>query len=329
MKKNNHKSFCKICGAVAKPWIKDLFDDRHGYPGLFEIWRCPKCGFGQTLPQLSSKDIAKVYAKYYPRHNFDINTVKKEDYVVKDRDKLWRKGLLTNCQYWVKPNSKVLDVGCGLGFSLLELLSLNCEPFGIDPDKNADKIAKKFKLHFHRGFIEDKPFGKEQFDYILGSQVLEHTNDPLSFLKTVKSRLKLGGQIILSFPNANSLSEKLFGKNWLHWHLPYHLNFFSKKSVEVLADRAGLKIVQIETTTPNMWTNLQLRRLLLTPQVGQKDEFWEGGHPGLEAGISGPKAWLNFYLKKGFLFLENWNLINRFIDNLGWGDSFVVVFERL
>ena len=110
---------------------------------------------------------------------------------------------MMNGQYLVRPKSTVLDVGCGLGYSLLELESMKCKAYGIDPDKNAFKLAKKFKLNFKVGFITDNPFKNIKFDYILANQVLEHTNNPNEFVKACAQKLNNRGKIILSFPNTN------------------------------------------------------------------------------------------------------------------------------
>lgn len=307
---------CKICGSRLKLWYKKLFDDRHGYPGYFDVLKCTICGFAQTKPQIKENSIKKLYKDYYPRKNLDLKNIKSQDFKENHRFKFWRKGLLINCHYLVKPKSDVLDVGSGVGYSLLWLKNQGCNAYGIDPDANALRLAKKFKLNFHWGLIADNPFGNKKFDYITGSQVIEHTKDPIKFLVLCKQRLKPNGKIILSFPNTNSLSRILFAKSWLHWHLPYHLNHFNKKSIFLLASCVGFKIESIKTITPNMWTNLQIRRLLLKPEMGKRDVFWDGGKEG--------KKLASHPVKKVFIFLEEYNFANRLVDVLSLGESFVV-----
>jgi 2-polyprenyl-3-methyl-5-hydroxy-6-metoxy-1,4-benzoquinol methylase len=312
---------CKICGGRLVRWYSGLFDDRHGYPGKFDVKKCKRCNFGQTFPQLSASKIAAIYSKYYPWNKTDVSKIKRQDFVMPDKFKLWRKGLFINGQYSVRPKTKVLDVGCGLGHSLLELESIGCKAYGVDPDKNALKLSKKFKLNFKVGFIEKKPFPKESFDYIIANQVLEHTNNPISFLKTIKTRLNPDGQIILSFPNVNSLTRYVLKQNWLHWHIPYHLNFFTRESIKILAEKSGLKIVSLRTETPNMWTNLQIRRSLQNPKIGQRDLFWDGKPNSDEKYNVG-------ILQKIVRFLEEYNFINRAIDYTGYGESFVLTLSK-
>lgn len=310
---------CKICGGKTKTWYKSLFDDRHGYPGNFDVLKCAVCGFGQTKPQINKRRIMSLYKEYYPRQKVNLNKIKLENYKTPPKFKLWRKGLLNSCHFLVKRGSDVLDVGSGLGFSLLFLKNMGCDASGIDPDENAKKVAKKFKLNFHLGFIEDKPFGNKKFDSIIANQVIEHTNNPISFLKFCKQRLKPDGEIILSLPNTDSLGRQLFGENWLHWHIPYHLNHFNKNSIKYLTKKADLKIMSIKTVTPNMWTNLQIKRLLTKPQVGQRDSFWDGGKEN--------QRLTNNWTKKTFLWLEEYNIVNRIIDVFGLGESLVITLR--
>lgn len=316
---------CKVCGKSIKRWVRGLFDDRHGYPGKFDVYRCSNCGFGQSEPQLKKKEISKVYGDYYPRQELNLKNINEKDFKIPARSLLERKGLMINGQYWVKPKTRVLDVGCGLGYSLLELKNFGCEAYGIDPDPNTKKFANKFRLKFHEGFIEDDPFREVQFDYIIANQVLEHTNDPVKFLRTCKKRLKPGGELIFAFPNVDSLSRKILKKSWLHWHIPYHLNFFNRESVETISNMAGLKVKKIMTITPNMWTNLQLRRLLQRPKIGQRDGFWDGGK-SVNDGIG--SSWLSVLLSKFWVLLEEHNYLNRVIDVFGEGDSFVVIWKK-
>lgn len=310
---------CKICGKKTKIWYKKLFDDRHGYPGYSDVIRCTICGFGQTKPQISKRVIKKLYKDYYPRQKIDLSKIKPDNYKAPPKFKLWRKGLLNGCHFLVRPGSKVLDVGSGLGFSLFYLTNMSCKAYGIDPDENAEKLAKKINLNFHHGFIEDNPFDNIKFDYVISNQTIEHTNNPIVFLKLCKERLKTDGKIILSFPNTGSLTRRLLGKNWLHWHIPYHLNHFNKKSLGVLAEKVNLKIEKIETVTPNMWTNIQIKRLTNKPKMGKRDYFWDGEQ--------NTEKKVNKSLKRIFVLMEEYNLLNRLIDSTGLGESFVVTLS--
>jgi len=261
----------------------------------------------------------------------NANKINIDDYKVGSKQQLWSKGLMTNCHYHIPKNKgyEVLDIGSGVGYSLLEIKNMGNIPFGLDPDTNGRKVAKKYNIPFHYGFIEDKPFNNKKFDYVVASQVLEHTNNPIRFLKFCKQRVKPEGKIILSFPNPNSYTRQMLDKRWLHWHIPFHLNHFSKKSIYLLAKESGLKVEKIQTITPNMWTNLQIRRLLQNSQEGVRDEFWDSGKPSTFSNKqSKVQEIIMAYLPKVNYILEKYNYLNRIIDSSGGGESFVVYFKN-
>lgn len=313
---------CLLCGNVQNLWYKDLYDDRHGYKGLFSVYRCPDCGFCKTFPSLKDNDLTDLYSNYYPRKNLNVKDINIKDHKPQSEEVLYRKGLKTNTHLFAKKGSDVLDVGSGIGYSLLELKNMGCYPYGLDPDTNAQKLAKKFKIPFHFGLINDNPYPGKKFDYICASQVLEHTTDPLEFVRMCSKKLKPGGELILSFPNPDSFTRRLLGRKWLHWHIPFHQNFMSRKAILLLVKKTGLKLLDIKTVTPNLWTNLQIRRLIISPHQGVRDTFWDG-RKSMGKSDSGPKI-LERILMTIFSILENSNPLNRLLDDLNLGESYVI-----
>ncbi|MCJ7805522.1 class I SAM-dependent methyltransferase [Patescibacteria group bacterium] len=314
---------CKICYGQLVRKYKNLFDNRHGYPGRFYIYQCRNCGFMETFPQLRRNKLTQIYSKYYPRQNIDIKQVALAGKNIPSPTEIYWKGLATSCHFATKKLDKVLDIGSGVGYSLVEIRKLGGEAWGIDPDNNAKKIAQRLKLKFHKAFLENCPFPKNYFDLITASQVIEHESNPLEFLNLCKEFLKDKGRIILSFPNTDSLYRKIWGKNWLHWHIPYHLNHFNKKSFRILARNSGLKIVSIKTITPNLWTILQIKSLLNNPKEGTRDMMWNGVVQNSKD--SGKKiSLLNTLLQRLLPQIEKLLVTNRFVDFLGLGESFVI-----
>lgn len=317
---------CKICSGELKTKYKDIYDNRHGYPGKFSIYECSNCGFMQTQPQLSSQKLTQIYTHYYPKRDADIKGVIDTAKHIPSKKEIHLQGNETDCFFQTKRGQRVLDVGCGTCQSLLFIKKLGGNAWGLDPDKNSQNVAKKLGLRFHLGTIHNCSFPKKQFDLITASQVLEHEPDPIKFLTDSRKFLKKNGKIILSFPNTNSLFERVWGKNWLHWHVPYHLNHFNKKSLRILTDKTGYNITSLKTITPNLWTVLQLRSYLSNVREGERDPMWDGS--GSRASGQKPdllKSVLNILLSR----IDKLLIINRFIDYFGLGESFVVELKPI
>ena len=79
--------------------------------------------------------------------------------------------------YKLKPNSKILDVGCGKGFILYEFKKLlpNCEVRGLDISSYAIKNAKnEVKKDLIVGNANHLPFEKDYFDLVISLNTLHN-----------------------------------------------------------------------------------------------------------------------------------------------------------
>jgi len=316
---------CEICGSESQGWYEGLYDDRYAYPGTFSLYKCARCGFVQTFPKIAKKEMSRLYTRYYPRKNFRTADILAQAKAMPGTWVRWLKGLGSTAHYHIPHGPfRVLDVGSGSGVSLLELARMGHEAYGLEPDRNAIRIAKELKLKVHFGFIDDCPFPKKYFDYITASQVIEHTDDPVKFVSDCKRFLTDKGRMIITTPNIDALHRLLTGKKWIHWHIPYHVSFLTKKTWSDLARKTGMKIVGMRTITPSLWTVLQIRKLL----AGTKQEelaIWKTSINNKTAG----RRNIGDKLVTGWLLLaENFWIGNRLLDVLNLGESWVVILEK-
>lgn len=308
---------CKICSGELKVLYNNLYDDRYGFPGKYSVLVCTFCGFGQLNPEPSSEVIAQIYTDYYPRRNITPDDVLTEGNYrgsIRQRISRYLLGLNNIAHHYTKPGSRVLDVGCGSGASLVELKELGSEGYGTEYDTNIKAVAKKLGLKIHFGDLRTVTWPDNFFDYITMSQLIEHVPDPVEFLVFARKKLKPGGKIIMSFPNFESANRKATGRNWINWHIPYHFNFFTRKSLGLLANKTGLKIERLKTITPMLWMHLQ---------------FDINTNP-VKAGLSSP-VWKNKVTRNRFeTIMRKLKMIllipyYRWLDAIGKGDSWVLI----
>lgn len=317
---------CIVCGRTTKAFAINLFDDRYGSLGYYSVNKCRYCGFGRTDPTIAKRKIGEFYKKYYPLSSVNANEIKKSAKVINPL-LAWLTGLNSTAYWRIRKNSDVLDIGSGSGISLLEIKKLGARAYGIEPDPNAQKIAKQLKLNVYKGFITDNPYKSQKFDYITANQVFEHEPNPKRFLKSVKRKLKTNGKVILSIPNFDSIYLTIFGNRWVNWHVPYHINFFTKTSIERLTKRVGFRIVDTKTITPNGWTLLQFLSLIKNPKMGEKSLVWSNISP-----VGNHKSKFNLGKTVLHVIASLFNVLitptNRLIDVLGKGDCLFVVLEN-
>ena len=319
---------CIACGAANENYIDEIWDDRYGSPGVFSILKCVNCGQMVTSPLLAERDLPALYSTYYPRRDVDFEALKKEAALVLlpgAEETRRRNGTDNQGHYLVKPGQLVLDIGCGSCVSLLEVRNLGGEAWGVEADPNVRAIADHFGLKVHIGSIHDNPFTGADFDLIVMNQVIEHVPDPAALLKLVHGRLRPGGRVVLSFPNAASLNKRLSGRQWINWHVPYHLHHFNKQSFTRVANQAGYRVQSLRTITPNVWTVLQLRAYGDVTAVGQASSAWTGSGPSIPVEVSLKtrlKQWIAARI--GEVGGNVIGPLNRTADSMGLGDSMLV-----
>ncbi|MFH1457238.1 MAG: class I SAM-dependent methyltransferase [Patescibacteria group bacterium] len=318
---------CKICKSESKLLYKDIKDDRYGYPGNFSIYQCQNCNFGQIDSWLSEKKYDELYTKYYPRKKINPENVKKTAKVKVNKIRKtiwWLLGKNNQCHFKIKPQKKVLDIGCGDGRSLLEIAAQGSEAYGSEKDANVKKIAEKLNLKIHFGDIDTLPHPDEFFNFITMNQLIEHVPNPINFLYEVSKKLKPGGKIILSTPNIESYNCQRSKRKWINWHVPYHQNFFSKESLNILAENTKLKLIKVVTITPTIWTilqNLSNEKNNIGFYVRSEKEtillFLR--RIGIKKSVKIIKAHLFAYFSIPF---------RRIIDKQKKGDSFLVILQK-
>lgn len=103
---------------------------------------------------------------------------------------------------------KVLEIGCDLGATLLEIKNRfpNCKTYGLDINEEAVKIAAEI-TDVKVGNVEEQnlPF-EDCFDYIIFGDVLEHLRNPHGVLRYCREKLNDHGHIIASIPNLMHIS---------------------------------------------------------------------------------------------------------------------------
>ena len=111
---------------------------------------------------------------------------------------------------WVKPDSSVLDLGCGDG-SLLKLLieKRNIRGYGIDT--SVDKIIKSVNNNINviNTNINHKLdyFSNKSFNYVILAQSLQVVENPVGLIREM---LRVGDEAIISFPNMGYWKSRLY-----------------------------------------------------------------------------------------------------------------------
>jgi SAM-dependent methyltransferase len=107
---------------------------------------------------------------------------------------------------------KLLDVGTGLGWVVLEAKRRGFEAEGIDPAEVFIRTGKKFLgVNIRTGTLKNV---KKKYDVVVLKHVLEHISARKNFIEDVKRVLKPGGRLLIAIPNIRSLMYWIFRDRW-------------------------------------------------------------------------------------------------------------------
>lgn len=145
----------------------------------------------------------------------------------------------------IKPSSKILDAGCGIGLNSFLAARRGFNVTGIDNDKEKISSAKQilakvpFKnAEFNQGSILDLPYNRK-FDAVICFEVLEHIKDDTKAIFEMSRVLKNNGILILSVPGKGTISRiNQCAKH--HFREGYSLNELVHK-----LNKAGFKLSKV------------------------------------------------------------------------------------
>lgn len=218
------------------------------------VMKCGSCGLIYSDPQPIPFNIEDHY-------NVDPSEYWDEQYFSGDEHKMTHhEGVLKDLMD-IKPGMKALDIGTGVGLSMLELERIGFDTYGIEPSEQFVKYAiekngispDKIKL----GMMEEVELEDGQFDFILLRVVLEHVYDPAACVEQAMKWLKPNGILHIEVPSSNHLIAKLInfyfrlaGTNYVTnlspAHTPYHLYEFSAEAFKKHGQRANYEVLSHE-----------------------------------------------------------------------------------
>ena len=164
--------------------------------------------------------------------------------------------------YWIlrkiaaeKAPLRILDVGTATGYLGTQLRSRGNYVAGIESRKEWAETAGHHYDSFQLADIEEYDFpSRQEFDYILFADVLEHLRDPVAVLRRSIPALKGSGKILISVPNVAHLIVRL---SLLAGRFDYrdrgildktHLRFFTLRSLKKMMQEVACKVIDIVPT---------------------------------------------------------------------------------
>jgi SAM-dependent methyltransferase len=107
------------------------------------------------------------------------------------------------------PAGRLLDVGCGAGWSTSLFAAHGYDATGVDLNPRAFEPAPAERLRFVEGSATALPFPDASFDIVAAHRALEHVPDPAAMLGEMVRMTRAGGLVAVVGPNLLSVGLSL------------------------------------------------------------------------------------------------------------------------
>ncbi len=271
---------CPVCSSAD---IKNILSakDYTASGETFPIAECNACTlrFTQHVPDAAS------ISPYYKSENYISHTNTS-------------KGLINRLYQWVRKRTlrgkaklikkvtgidkgHLLDVGSGTGAFVNEMKQQGWQATGLEPDDGARTVAKELYDLDLTDITRFYQLAPGSYDAITLWHVLEHVHDLQHYLQQLKMLLKEAGRIFIAVPNYTATDANIYKEFWAAYDVPRHLYHFSPKSMQVLMEKHGLKILQHKA----MWYDSFYVSLLSSKYKNGKTNLFAAFFNGLRSNM--------------------------------------------
>ncbi len=201
------------------------------YGSIWDFSKCSSCSFVFSNPRIDEESLIEFYSKIEDKEYTDEWEGREKNF----------KTIIKRLKKMNVQGSSLLDIGAASGIFVKLAREEGYNAVGIEPSAQLVNEAKeKFGVDIIKGTVEDFD-AREQFDIVSLLDLIEHVNDPESFLKKVSPQIRKGGVLVIVTPDINSFAAKLFGNRWWHYRTA-HVHFFNLKSLTYLLEKLGFVI---------------------------------------------------------------------------------------
>jgi len=145
-------------------------------------------------------------------------------------------------KFETKAFPSVLDIACNDGSQLDSFKQFNWSTFGIDPAENLYPLSSKNHNVVCDYFSADK--FDQKFDVIIAQNVFAHNENALQFLNDCDQLMDEDSHLFIQTSQAELIASNQFDTIYHE-----HLSFFNINSMNELAKRSNLKLIDIMKTS--------------------------------------------------------------------------------
>lgn len=188
---------CRMCGSETILFHKGTRDRAD-----VDVLKCPNCG----LLQLSTKTVddsmyenGEMLKEQYVGVTDVVGEMNWDTWIAETKKDDNRR--YASLKSMIK-GKKILDFGCGNGGFLRRAKEITSSVYGVELNRETVERLSEEAITIKASIDE---YSADSFDLITMFQVLEHLEEPELYLQKIKSRLRVGGMLLIETPNADDV----------------------------------------------------------------------------------------------------------------------------
>ncbi len=236
---------CPSCGGTR---FRSLFTKQER-----EFWRCDGCGVERQYPLPSNEQLERYYSTNYQSGR--LSSMLEEQEMIAVRAERRVREVLPHL-----PSGRWLDVGCSSGAFVRAARAEGVDARGIELAGPAVANARASGLPVERSRIEEH-IPEQPYDCVTAFDVLEHVQDPTSFVTNAKRLLGPSGKLALTVPNLASVTCRVMRRHWYFYIPDGHLYYFTPRTLTALLRRNGFEVERVVAIPKAMTPRYALAQL--------------------------------------------------------------------
>ncbi len=199
--------------------------------------RCGECGILYLWNRPGEEALAALYGENYFAGGGTEGGY--EDYESRRGEQLATANDRLSVLRRLRPQGRLLEVGCGPGHFLAAAKDLYPGSMGIDLSEAAVALARAAGLPARCGTLETLPETEGNFSVLYAADLFEHLARPREFLASAALRIEPCGLIALVTPDEGGWLRRVSGGRWISFKLPEHVAFYRAPRLSALLREAG------------------------------------------------------------------------------------------
>lgn len=231
---------CTLCQSEDVIYIPNKI--RNDTEGIYKMYRCEHCQTHFLYPKPVNAQLQEYYDGTFRE---EVHSDTYYNYEVLDgvfkRFTPEAKVRVERVADELNSADEILEIGCSVGYFLDAAADKVKAVYGTEWDKKAQQYIRDC-LKKPNIKVSDNPEDfNQKFDKIFMFHVLEHIEDPISFLKDLKGVLKPEGKIYIEVPNVDDILVKTYECDAFKdfYYKKAHLYNFNEKGMSYIFEQAG------------------------------------------------------------------------------------------